>query len=369
MKSAFFTDSRIAEEGSGGSAVSFHELKALTEYSGKYLLPENPRVYEKLPDLIIEKAYPRNPFMYDYYLASILDKPDDVRLAHFYGASFTLCMKRLTKAVKTATVAAHNLEVSLEEWADFKMWKGPPPHLTNDSLFRLVCKGLVEEVDKIICPSRRSADYLRGKLGIDASRFAVIPHGVDLPQNCNSEKPGFIVFNLGAFGPDKGVKYLANAWNMLRFEIDGELIIAGTEFNKYLFKPYLDVTSAFEERFKFHPLDYIAKEVKEIWYNAASVYVLPSVTEGFGLTVLEAMSHGVPVVVAEGAGASELVENGINGFVVPIRDSLALADAIKHFYDNPSEVKRMGANARMTAEKYSWEKIEEEYKKVWQSLT
>jgi glycosyltransferase involved in cell wall biosynthesis len=68
-------------------------------------------------------------------------------------------------------------------------------------------------------------------------------------------------------------------------------------------------------------------------YSAADVFVLPTVSDGFAITQLEAMAHGVPVITTPNCG--EVVEHGRNGYVVPARDARALADAILEFVRNP----------------------------------
>jgi len=93
-----------------------------------------------------------------------------------------------------------------------------------------------------------------------------------------------------------------------------------------------------------------------------------SITEGFGITPLEAMAYGRPVIVADGAGMSELVTDGQDGFVVPIRDIDAIKNKITYFYDNPDEIKRMGDEARKTAMKYNWDLIKKEYIDIFEEL-
>lgn len=346
MKNAVYvTDSFIKEHGSGGGVVSFHELNALQRVCAV------KHVYQHLGRLLVEETYPNNPFMYDYYIASLIENPDEIEIAQFYGSNFTLTMKRLEKATKIVTVAAHNLEVSLEEWRNFRYFGEPPPHLTNPSLFALLCKGLTEEADIIVCPSTSSAKYLVEKFNVKEPK--IIPHGTDLPNKWSTEREPFTVFHLSQFGSDKGQKYLVEAWRMRGFK--GELILAGSPHMQMLSNGIPNIQC----------LGYISEEQKKELYAKSSVYVQPSVTEGFSLSVLEAMSYGTPIIVTEGVGAKDCVEDGKNGFIVPIRDPSSLVEKMLYFVDNPSEVKRMGENARKTAEQYEWSKIEKQYEALY----
>lgn len=90
-------------------------------------------------------------------------------------------------------------------------------------------------------------------------------------------------------------------------------------------------------------------------YAAADVFVLPSVEDGFGLVVLEAMLAGLPVIVSDHAGASEAVRDGIDGFVVPARDSDALAARLGLLLSDADLRERMGAAARASAITRTWD--------------
>ena len=87
----------------------------------------------------------------------------------------------------------------------------------------------------------------------------------------------------------------------------------------------------------------------------ASVLVLPSIQDGFGLVVLEAMASGLPVIVSDHVGAKDCVREGVDGFIVPVRDIEALADRLLWLHDHPSQRDAMGARARERAMGYSWE--------------
>jgi glycosyltransferase involved in cell wall biosynthesis len=96
------------------------------------------------------------------------------------------------------------------------------------------------------------------------------------------------------------------------------------------------------------------------YYQKAHIYILPSLGDPFPRTTLEAMSCGLPVIISDMVGAKDIVENGKEGFIIPARSVSAIADKIQYFYDNPSEIKRMGMNARRKAEQFTWEKFAQE---------
>lgn len=92
--------------------------------------------------------------------------------------------------------------------------------------------------------------------------------------------------------------------------------------------------------------------------SSAHVYVLPSYREGTPRSVLEAMSMGRPVITTDAPGCRETVVDGINGFLVPVRESEAVADAMRKFIDSPHLISQMGAQSRRIAEeKYDVRKV------------
>jgi len=91
---------------------------------------------------------------------------------------------------------------------------------------------------------------------------------------------------------------------------------------------------------------------------AASVYVLPSYREGTPRTVLEAMAMGRAIITTDAPGCRETVIDGLNGFLVPVKDSNALAKAMERFIAEPSLIEKMGAESRkIAAEKYDVHKV------------
>ncbi|PLX87859.1 MAG: glycosyltransferase family 1 protein [Desulfuromonas sp.] len=80
------------------------------------------------------------------------------------------------------------------------------------------------------------------------------------------------------------------------------------------------------------------------------VFVLPSYREGVPRTVLEAMAMGRPIITTDAPGCRETVENGVNGYLVPVKDSASLAGTMLKFIENPELIDRMGAASRKRVE-------------------
>lgn len=89
-----------------------------------------------------------------------------------------------------------------------------------------------------------------------------------------------------------------------------------------------------------------------------SVFVLPSYREGTPRTVLEAMAMGRPVITTDAPGCRETVKEGVNGFLVPVKDSEALANRMEHFVAHPEDIARMGEESlRYCREKFEVGKV------------
>lgn len=86
------------------------------------------------------------------------------------------------------------------------------------------------------------------------------------------------------------------------------------------------------------------------YIEESSVYVLPSYREGFSVSIMEAQAVGRAVITGDTNGTRDSVVDGYNGFLVPIKNSEALAEKMIYFLENPQSIEIMGANARKYAE-------------------
>jgi glycosyltransferase involved in cell wall biosynthesis len=381
----FISDSYPVAEGHGGGVVSYYELLALARFfhpTEIYTRPLEER-------LIVDIAYPGDPFIFDHYVAANIDPilNRDIALAKIYGAGLPVTMKllRAAGAKVIPTVPAHHLKISVDEQIELSKdascygrgvkFNLPQPHVTNDHLFRITMKGVTDYATTVVCPSSTCVAFLKEYFGPNPTKgdIEIIPHGTDIPEKIADETSrggAFTVLHVGQIGGDKGDRYLQRAWaSFLPALKNARLFFMGNNANAF--------GAGFEATGlgTFNSLNVTCfsgaaatRESKEIAFLKASVYVQPSITEGWGIPVGEAMAHGIPVIVTDKTGAVDMVTDGVDGFVIPIRDPDAITDKIQYFYDNPGEVSRMGKNARAKAEKYDWKTIEDRYADLYRRV-
>ncbi len=93
------------------------------------------------------------------------------------------------------------------------------------------------------------------------------------------------------------------------------------------------------------------------YYAASEALIMPSDYESFGMVALEAMASGTPVIASQVGGLAFLVQDGVNGYHVPVREPAALAEKIRTVLEQPDKRRELGENARQCAQCYAWPKI------------
>jgi glycosyltransferase involved in cell wall biosynthesis len=201
--------------------------------------------------------------------------------------------------------------------------------------------------DLIVCPSNFVKHSLI-KEGITANRIKVAPFGAPPIVNIsNRNESGPLIFLCaGNQSIPKGTHYLIDAWRALNPGRDVELWLVGA------MKLPPGVLVGLPGRVIIRP-NVPRAELFEI-YRQASILVLPTLFEGFALVITEAMAHGLAVITTPNSGGSGFIENGEDGFIVPVSDSLALAETMQWCIDNRERVRAMGINAAAKAGTWQW---------------
>ena len=161
----------------------------------------------------------------------------------------------------------------------------------------------------------------------------------------------FVLLLIGNDWRNKGLSTVLEAMAGLR-EIPLRLLVAGQDAAASFFFEAAERLSLREQcRWETASADAIKL------YATADAYVSPTREDSFGLPLLEAMACGLPVITSAFAGASEIITDGVNGFVLKEPcDSLALAGHLKSLLNHSDLRLRIGENARRTAEAFTWER-------------
>jgi glycosyltransferase involved in cell wall biosynthesis len=214
---------------------------------------------------------------------------------------------------------------------------------------------IIEELhlaDYVFCPSSYAKRTFVAQ-GISADKLVVCPYGVNTKQFIGREKSRpseqFNVLFLGNICMRKGVHYLLEGFQSAGLR-DARLLLAGPI--DPLFRPVLDRFSLFE---RLGPIPH--SRVHE-QYQQANVFVIPSLADAYPLVALEAMSAGLPVIVSENTGTADIIENGREGFVVPIRNAREIAAKLTLLYENREQCARMGMAAASAARLLNWDNYE-----------
>ncbi|MBK7917797.1 MAG: glycosyltransferase family 4 protein [Chloroflexi bacterium] len=245
------------------------------------------------------------------------------------------------------------------------------PYQSMRALYRERLLAEYEMADALIFHSQYVADTFRQQ-GIASEKIHIVPYGVDLSrfggQLANDaavaahEQNLFRIIFVGNVIPLKGLHYLIEAFQTLALS-DSELLVVGVIDSEY--KGYLDRMFS-QARIRF--LGRIPQVDLWRYYGQSSVFVLPSLSDSFGHVVAEAMVAGLPVIVSENTGAKEMVREGIDGFIVPIRNVTALQEKLQWLYDHPQERKMMGQQAAQQAKQYTWEKYGQQLLLVYEHI-
>ncbi|TKJ25332.1 MAG: hypothetical protein CEE41_04545 [Hadesarchaea archaeon B3_Hades] len=235
-------------------------------------------------------------------------------------------------------------------------------------LWQLIYRPLVLmmcRANRVIVVSNATREFCR-VLGVPDHKMEVIPNGVDLSK-FNSAVDGLrmrarlglgsepLVVSATRLVRRKGMHYLVAAFLKVRKGVpDAKLAIAGKGPEAANLRARIKELGIEDSTFMLGALSH--GQVAELM-AAANVFVLPSIVESSPLTLLEAMAVGVPVVCPRAGGVSEVIEDGINGLMVPPTNVDALADAITRILSDKQLAKRLrGSGLKIVREKFSWER-------------
>jgi glycosyltransferase involved in cell wall biosynthesis len=187
--------------------------------------------------------------------------------------------------------------------------------------------------------------------GIPESRIVQVPLGVDIEQfRPVAPRSGtFRVLVVGRLEFLKGIQYVLQAFSELRLP-DAEIWLVG---------PVLPEVKALLARYdgpEVRVIGPIANGEIARYYQQADVLVFPSINDAFGLVILEGMASGLPVIATDHSGAPDVIENLVDGFVIPIRSVEAIKERLDWLYRHRDDAREMGCRARKkVADRFTWD--------------
>ena len=316
-------------------------------------------------------------FDYDYWLNSYFSKVASNHINYsktdiivgwsgfsyhsFKKAEQFNCIKILERG---STHILHQVEILKEEYKKLKLEASLPSKKIIEREIREY-----ELADYISVPS----EFVRKSFlnrGFNKNKIVKIPYGVDIknfkPDTIKKTtliKKKFIIISTGSISVRKGSIYLLKAFAELNIP-NSELIFVGSvdEDVKKIISKFTTIKNI--KFYKKQPQSKLSS-----FYNIADIFILFSLEEGLSMVLVQAMACGLPVICTYNTGGSEIVDHGLNGFILPVRNINLLKKRILTLYKNRILLKKMKYNSYIKAQKFlSWDvygkKIIKFYKEV-----
>lgn len=341
----------------------------------KWGIPEQ-KVGSVLLKEILERSWRKLPFFLrnvynpQYFIHEVFDRLASRKIDRadlFVGwSSFSLHSLRKAKKMGMTTVIdrgsshiVYQNEILKEEYERF----GIKPELPHPKIIEKELKEY-EETDYISIPSMFVKRTFLEK-GIPEGKLIHVPYGVDLSQFRQIPKIDdvFRVIFAGGMSLRKGVHYLLQAFSELNLP-NSELMLIGAlnDEIKPFFKKYkirYEIRNNTNIRKNESVINYIGKVPQaELYkhYSRGSVFAMMSVEEGLAMVIPQAMACGLPVIYTVNTGGEDIVRDGKDGFIIPIRDTEKLKEKLLYLYENPDICRQMGQSAKERVQSgFTWD--------------
>jgi phosphatidylinositol alpha-mannosyltransferase len=237
--------------------------------------------------------------------------------------------------------------------------------------FKPVLKRCLAKLNGKIAVSKPAKDFVSKYL---PGEYSIIPNGIDM-ERFSSDGPrreelidGKInILFVGRLEKRKGLGYLLRACGIIKKQFpDFRLIVVG---------PGTKLRPGYEELARDMGLDnviftdFVSHEELPQYYRTADIFCAPATGgESFGIILLEAMACGKPVVAFNIEGYASVMDNEVEGFLVPVANEEALAQALLTLLNDHSLRDQMGEKGKIKADKYSWTCVSNQVMDYYMSL-
>jgi len=227
-------------------------------------------------------------------------------------------------------------------------------------------KEVLQKADKIICVSSKfGKDVLNyfPKTSVEVIQNSYcsdifFPMDRDYTrQQLRLSQKHKIILSVGNFVTTKGHIYLIKSMPEIKknFSEARLILIGGGPLKKHYVKLCNELGISNIVTF----IDLVKQDELSLWYNSANVFVLPSIDEAFGLALVEAMACGIPAIATNTHGPTEIIQTGYDGFIVPSKDQIQIANKINELLSNKDVYDKMSKHAAQNMKKkYSEKSLE-----------
>jgi glycogen synthase len=226
----------------------------------------------------------------------------------------------------------------------------------------------MKQADKIVAVSKWTKDIIVDKYAIAAEKIIVVHNGIIREENGIPPVPdenfgSQVVTFLGRITRQKGPAYFVEAARKVAEKFpDAHFVVAGSGD---LLPQTIERVAQLRLSKKFHFTGFLNKEwISKLW-SISSVYVMPSVSEPFGITPLEAIQAGVPVIVSNQSGVAEVMPHALK---VNFWDTEALAESICSVLKYESLSRMLKARGELEIKKLSWKTAAQKLKNLYEEI-
>jgi len=286
-------------------------------------------------------------------------------IVHINGISYGFIKRRLAEAPHVITI--HHLVVDAINSSNLSLIERTIDIGSETSvIFPFIERRCIQCADKIIAVSKFTKDRVSEVYGVKPDKVEVICNGVcfdergytieelaEVRKRFGLDNRPIVLFVGRVDDPRKGLDILLRAFRIVLDKIDANLLIVG-KGNQRAAKENADTLGISSNIFF---TDFINSEDLKKCYHICDIYVSPSRLEGFGLSTLDAMVAGKPVVATDVGAMGELIKNGINGSLIRSEDVLGLSFEILRYLSDKSLIDIVSQkNLDCTLADYEWDK-------------
>lgn len=190
------------------------------------------------------------------------------------------------------------------------------------------------------------------KHGYNAANIYSIPYGFPpiLQKKYEPVAQKIKLLYVGGLHQLKGLSYMFEAVDNLKGKVELTIIGSGN----------LDIPLLHKHIKKHNYLGVLPHKKVLQEMQKCDILLFPTLSDGFGMVVTEAMSQGTPVITTNNCGAADLIQDDVNGWIIPPQSSISIINKLNYLLNHPNDIERVGRNAIHTAYMRPWEKYEKE---------